>query len=543
MKLPLTIFRTGFIPIVIILLLGGCKNNSPDNFLDKVYPNDPTSIDSSEEIKTLLTDSDLNLYRRDSVKNFYASRNFEPIWNDVSIRQSFIDSLQSAESQGLYFEDYHGTELKKLNEDIKNSSTKQLSGLELLLTDAFFRFGDHLYNGKTDPKKIHGIWDIDKDQINLKILLEQAIKENNLEVAFDKLRPKNPVYSQLIASEKEFRQLKKESENFKEISKGEIIKNGMQDARIQDIQFRLLALGYLDNVKIGNFSYTEDMIESVKKFQEDHGIEVDGNIGDETIQLLNKGYDKRYNQILVNLERWRWYPRDLGNHYILINIPGYNLQVIKDGDTTSTHKIMVGTIARKTPIFSNEIDHVIFNPEWNIPPTIKLKDVIPGVRRDPDYLAKKNIEVYDGNGNRLDPSNIDWSQNEVKSYKYRQAPGSSNPLGRVKIMYPNKYLVYLHDTPSKSLFERNTRAQSSGCIRVEGAIELAEYLLNDQPEMTSEKIQPILDRGTIKKINMTQQVKIYHFYWTAWRENGKTRFIKDIYNYDDKILKALENPS
>lgn len=543
MKIPYKILRLGFLPIAILLLLGSCKNETSDNSSEGTISKDSVSMGSSEDIKTLLSDSGLNLFRRDSVSKFYASRNFEPVWKDISIRQSFIDTLQSAESQGLYFEDYHGPELEKMIAERKDLDKKQLSEFDVLLTDAFFKFGDHLYNGKTDPKKIHEIWDVDKDEINLKQLLQQAIQENDLEVALDKLRPQNPIYRQLITAEKEYRQLKRESKNFKEISGGETIKAGMHDGRIQDIQFRLLALGYMENLKIGSISYSEDMVEAVKKFQEDHGIEVDGNIGDETIELLNKGYDQQYNQILVNLERWRWYPRELGNHYILINIPGYNLKVIEDGDTISTHKVMVGTGSRKTPIFSEQIEHLVFNPDWHIPPTIKTRDVIPGARKDPDYLAKKNIEVYDGSGNRLDPSNIDWSSNKAKSYKYKQTPGSSNPLGRVKIMYPNKYLIYLHDTPSKSLFGRNSRAQSSGCVRVQGAMELAEYLLKDQPEITSEKIQSILDSGAIKRINMKQQVKVHHFYWTAWRENGKTRFIRDIYDYDDKILKALENAS
>ena len=540
MKFPHTIFRSGLIPMVFLLLLGSCKNKTSDNSTEADTSSD-SGWGSSEDIEIILSDSVLKLFRRDSIEDFYASRDFEPVWLNASLRKSFIDTLKSAESQGLYFKDYHGSELEKMNVEIKDLENKQLSEYDILLTDAFYRFGDHLYNGKTDPKKIHEVWEIDKEEVSLKQLLEQAIKENDLEVALSKLRPQNPIYKQLTAAEKEYRQLKKDSENFKEISGGETIKAGMQDGRIQDIQFRLLALGYMENLKIGSSSYSPDMVEGVKKFQKDHGIEVDGNIGDETIEVLNMGYAQRYNQILVNLERWRWYPRELGNHYLLINIPGYTLKIVKDGDTISTQKVMVGTGSRKTPIFSEEVDYLVFNPDWNIPPTIKNCDVIPGVRKNPDYLAQKDIEVYDASGIRIDPSTIDWSKNDVKNYKYRQSPGSSNPLGRVKIMYPNKHMIYLHDTPSKSLFGRNSRAQSSGCVRVEEAIKLAEYLLKDQPEITSERIQTILDSGATKRIDVKQQVKVHHFYWTAWRENGNTRFIKDIYGYDDKIFKALQN--
>lgn len=535
-----TLFRPGLLAALLLLLLGSCKNNSSEDPSEGKTAE--TTLGSSEKIKEHLSGSELNFFRKDSVENFYSDRSFEPAWNSASFRQSFIDTLESAVSQGLHFEDYHGAEIKELVQKVNDLDANQRSKLDVLLTDAFFRFGDHLYNGKTDPKKLHEIWDVEKEKISLKQLLEDAVANNNLE-ALNILRPQNPIYNQLIAAEKEFRQLKKESENFKEIPVGETIKPGMQDSRIQDLQFRLLALGYLENVSIGSYTYTGKMEEAVSKFQQDHGIEVDGNIGDQTIELLNKGYDQRYNQILVNLERWRWYPRELGDHYILTNIPGYKLDVVKAGDTVMTYKVQVGTNSRKTPVFSEEIDHLVFNPDWHIPPTIKSRDVIPGVRKDPGYLSQKKIEVYDGKGTKLDPSSIDWSRNEVKNYRYKQAPGSTNPLGRVKIMYPNEYLIYLHDTPSKSLFGKNSRAQSSGCVRVQDAVELAKYLLKDQPELTSEKIDTIISRGETKRIDMKQQVKVHHFYWTAWRTNGKTRFIRDIYGYDDKILKALEKAS
>jgi murein L,D-transpeptidase YcbB/YkuD len=246
---------------------------------------------------------------------------------------------------------------------------------------------------------------------------------------------------------------------------------------------------------------------------------------------------------LANLERWRWYPRDLGEHYILVNIANYNLDVVKDSEIVRSHKTMVGTDVRKTPIFSEEIKFIVFNPNWTIPPTIKTKDVIPGARKDSTYVTRKNIDVYSANGELLNPSEIDWNNNKVKSYTYRQKPGSSNPLGKVKIIYPNKHLIYLHDTPSKSLFARNSRAQSSGCIRVEKVMDLAEYLLSDQLKYTSEKINEILEEGELKEVRMKQQVKVHHLYWTAWTENGKPRFTEDIYNYDEKIIEELNKVS
>lgn len=548
MNLSFHINKWSLISVLIFLtiLLCSCRNESPEDqkFTEDLKKGIVVSMGSSNILEPLLYNSkETKLFHKDSVIAFYQARGFKPVWTDVKFRNSLIDTLKSAHSQGLYFKDYHGEELEKQLLELPNLDKKELSELDMVLTDAFFKFMDHLYNGKVDPKSVHRIWDVPKKQPGKLKLLEKAVEEKNLEIALSQVRPVHPVYKDLIAAEKEYRKLKEDAEDFKEIEKGALIKPGRQDKRLREIQFRLLQLGYLSNLKIGGFQYDDETVDAIKNFQKDHGLLEDGIIGNKTISLLNKGYDQLYDQILVNLERWRWFPRDLGSHYILVNIANFKLQVVREKDTFSTHKTIVGRVSRKTPIFSEEIEHLIFNPSWTIPPTIKNKDVIPGVRKNPNYLSNKNIKVYNNKGERLDPSKIDWAKNEVRSFRYMQPPGSSNPLGKVKIMYPNRYLVYLHDTPSQSIFDQNSRAHSSGCVRVENAIDLSKYLLQDQPEYTSEEIDSIIKKGVIKRIEMKQKVKIHHFYWTAWRENGETIFTDDIYNYDEAILKALKKAS
>jgi len=501
------------------------------------------SGNSNKISEELLSSERSSLFHPDSVKVFYNNRDNNLAWSNPNFRNSLIDTLKNAEAQGLFYNDYHGTELEKMLSNLNNLNQQELIKLDYLLTDAFFKFGNHLLNGKIDPKNLPKTWDIAKNRRNQVKLLNQAVDKNNLEIALRELRPTHPIYQQLIAASKEYQKLKNDFSGFEEIEKGKFIKPGMQDQRLLKIQTRLKSLGYLRPIDTLSNYYSESVEKAIEQFQQENGLMVDGIIGNKSIGVLNQGFDKRAEQILVNLERWRWYPRDLGSHYILINIANFQLQVVKGNNTISTHKIVVGRESRKTPIFSNQIEFLDFNPSWYIPPTIKNNDVIPGARKNPSYLAKKNIDVYNNTGQKLNPFQIDWSSSAVRSYQYKQDPGSTNPLGEVKISFPNSYIVYLHDTSSKSLFEGNFRAHSSGCIRVQNAVDLAKYLVSDQKGLTSEEIDKIIDKGTTKRIYMDQKVYVHIFYWTAWRENGKTRFTDDIYNYDDVTYKALKKAS
>ncbi|CAN5171663.1 L,D-transpeptidase family protein [soil metagenome] len=482
---------------------------------------------------------ELNLFNNDSVSKFYFNRKFLPAWSDKKMRESFVEILEEAEHEGLFIEDYHGDRILQLNADVKKLNDREKSEFDVILTDAFLKFGNHLLHGKLDPRELHSIWDTYKSKILISEVLQEAAENKDVETALKQLRPTHPVYSQLMASSKEYKELASNFDAWDMIPPGDMIKHDKEDNRIPEIQNRLKLLGYLENIDPENTANTKDVQEAIEKFQGDNGLQADGIIGDSTIELLNKDYNRRYEQILVNLERWRWYPRDLGDHYIIVNIANFDLHVVKDNDTVHTHRTMVGTEARKTPVFSEEVKYLEFNPTWTIPPTIQNDDVIPGMRKNSNYLASKKINVYDSGGNAVNPSRINWSGDEAKSYTYRQNPGSSNPLGQVKIMYPNEYFIYLHDTPSQALFERNSRDQSSGCVRVEHVVDLAKYLISDQPEYSSGKIDEIIASGKTTQIKLKQKVNVHHFYWTAWRENGTARFTADIYNYDGKIFEAL----
>ncbi len=536
LKIPGLIKRL-FIFMILGTVIVSCKDKDSSDGSWFSFSNE--ELGNAELIHEVTSSPEkLNLFNNDSVSEFYFKRKFLPAWSDKSLREEFISTLQEAEHEGLFIEDYHGERILQLSGNLKNLSDNEKSEFDVILTDAFLKFGNHLLHGKLDPRELHSIWDTYRSEILVSKVLEEALEEGDIEVALKQLRPTHPVYSQLIASSKEYKELASYFEPWDMIPSGNMIKLGATDVRIPEIRKRLQLLEYMENTDPENTENTEDLQKAIENFQGDNGLQADGVIGDSTIELLNKDYNRRYEQILVNLERWRWYPRDLGDHYIIVNIANFDLHVVKDNDTVHSHRTMVGTEARKTPVFSEEIKYLEFNPTWTIPPTIQNNDVIPGMRRNSNYLASKKINVYDRSGNTVNPSSINWSGDEAKAYTYRQNPGATNPLGRVKIMYPNQYFIYLHDTPSQALFERNSRDQSSGCVRVEYAVELAKYLVSDQPEYSPDKIDDIIAKGATKQVKMKQKVNVHHFYWTAWRE-GKARFTADIYDYDSKIWEAL----
>jgi len=483
----------------------------------------------------------IELQYTDLLDSIYSEREYKPIWTDRALREDLYRSIERAKEDGLEPEDYHLSYLKKSLANLSELDDEERSLTEIILTDAFFSLASDYNSGKLDPKEIYSIWGIESNKIDLPGLLDHGVQQNNILAAIDSVVPKHEVYKGLKRSLKEYRELAENEKDPIFISEeGESIKADEKDERIPNIKRRLIQLGYWENKIADSLNiYDESLQEAVKEFQEKYGIETDGVIGGGTIKTLNKTYQDRLEQILVNLERWRWYPKDLGEQYIIVNIANYRLHLVKGEDTLATHRTMVGTEARKTPVFSDEVEHIVYNPTWTIPPTIKSKDVIPSASKDPGYINRKNFSIFNRKGQKMNPQEVNWASSEVNSYTFRQEAGPTNPLGLVKIIYPNQYLIYLHDTPSKSLFKKNIRAQSSGCVRVQGALELAKILLDDQLKYDDENIQEIINSGKTTTIKVTKNIKVHHLYWTAWNENGSTRFAEDVYKRDAAIYKLL----
>jgi L,D-transpeptidase YcbB len=263
----------------------------------------------------------------------------------------------------------------------------------------------------------------------------------------------------------------------------------------------------------------------------------DGVIGKITVTSLNFSKKQRREQIIANLERWKWFPRAMGKEYLIINIPDYRLSLVKNQDTLRTHKVIVGRQKRKTPVLSSKLAQAIFNPTWTVPPTILREDVIPAILKDHNYLAQTNIKLYDLNGNFVPASQ--WRLWNANNYRYVQSPGTFNSLGMVKLTFPNRFSIYLHDTNHREFFTKAERSLSSGCVRVDNPMELTEYLLDDAKNWNLEKITETLQSEKTKYINIKKEVFIHILYWTAWSEKNTLIFRDDIYNLDADLYDKL----
>jgi murein L,D-transpeptidase YcbB/YkuD len=286
------------------------------------------------------------------------------------------------------------------------------------------------------------------------------------------------------------------------------------------------------------------------KFQVRHGLVPDGEIGPKTLAAMNVPVADRINQIIINMTRWRWQKQDLGEKYIIVNIAHFDLTAVEAGRETFSFPVIVGESLKQTPIFSDRISSIEINPYWNIPRDIARDEELPKLRKDPNYLLKHHIRLFSGwneNAREIDSRAINWnnvSPDRMEKYSLRQDPGPWNPLGQIKFVFPNKYYVYLHDTPTQNLFSRNQRNFSHGCIRLSDPLKLAAFALSRQEggDWKPEKISSSINEKKHVVIMLSEPLPVHLTYQTSWVDkNGIICFNIDIYGRDEKLLKALFN--
>jgi murein L,D-transpeptidase YcbB/YkuD len=296
----------------------------------------------------------------------------------------------------------------------------------------------------------------------------------------------------------------------------------------------------------GGTLYDADLEAAVKDFQAHHRLTDDGVIGRGTIEAMNVSAEARAAQLRVNLERARWIVGRVGDSFLLVNLPAFKAYVIRDRKNVWETRTQIGREARKTPTFRADLKYVVLNPDWTVPPTILAQDVLAGMKKGQNTIAKKKLTILDAQGRKIDPSAIDWQSATPRNFRYtlRQPPGDDNALGRVKFIFPNEYSIFLHDTPSQELFAADQRTFSSGCIRVANALDLARVLLEGQPTRpdgwTVERIQQTIDGGQPQTVFLDDPLPVLIVYWTASiGVGGDLRFAKDVYSLDPPLLRAL----
>ena len=327
---------------------------------------------------------------------------------------------------------------------------------------------------------------------------------------------------------------------------GQTLRPGGSDSRVPIIASRLAVTGDLDPdiARVATERYDDAIEEGVRRFQARHGLDADGIIGAGTLGAMNVPAEARVRQLEINLERARWVFDDLSDNFILVNIAGFRAYVIRDRQVVWQSRVQVGKPFQKTPVFRDEMKYLVFNPTWTVPFSIATRDLLPQIQANPGILSTRGFDVRDSSGRNVDPANVDWSALSRRRFPYTlvQRPGPNNALGRVKFMFPNEHAVYLHDTPSKHLFDRAGRAFSAGCIRVEHPFELAEILLG--PDGWNQKrFEDVLATGKETTVFLSKPLPVLLLYWTAQvGADGEILFLPDIYERDDAIADALDAP-
>jgi murein L,D-transpeptidase YcbB/YkuD len=487
-----------------------------------------------------------NVASKHILPKLYERNDFQLIWQNLQNVNDLLNELKNIEEDGLNPEDYHLSTLltQKLNlEQSDSSEPSPIADYDILLTDSLIRLIFHLYFGKVDPENLHPNWNMTRE-INATDPvenIERMLRSNQLANVLKKLRPQLKSYNLMRRALKKYREIQ-EVGGWEQVHEGPTLKIGMTDERIPKLRKRLVVAGYFAGTNTKSDHFDEEIENAVVRFQKSHRLVADGAVGKNTYKALNVPVKRKIDQIRVNLERFRWISRNLPEEFIVVDIAGFRVYHYQDFNIEWTSKVQVGKFFRKTPVFNSRIKYLVFNPTWTVPPTILKEDIIPKTKKNPEYLRKMKISVIDRKGRMVDPFSVNWSKYSEKNvpYTFRQEPGSHNALGRIKFIFPNKHFIYLHDTPSRSLYAHKDRAFSSGCIRVEKNIELAAILLNNPEKWNQQNIRNLIDTLKTQKVNLPKPMPVSLLYWTVrFDEDGKIIFKKDVYDRDSAVLDGL----
>ena len=490
------------------------------------------------------------------VTEFYRKRSYRPAWSDGRgpDRQSYelVEALRAATLEGLNPNDYDvdtlDVRIKRLDRNgvlTEAPPVPALANLDLRLTYTYFRYANHLLNGRVSTATVDPDWITNPRDVDLVGSLQVATARRGIRRALLSLLPQDPDYHRLKDALVLYAGIA-HGGGWGFIRSGPPLQLGRVDPRVPLLRTRLHASGDLSNGGKDR-RFDRPLERAVMVFQSRHGLAPTGIVDAASLNALNVPVGVRFRQIQLNMARRRWLPLDLGKRYVVVNVPDFSLDVIEGKRSVLHMRVVVGKRGSPTPLFSDKITYVEVNPYWNIPREIAKNEIVPLVRDDKTYLEQNQIKVLSGpqeDAAEVDPSDVDWGKvgDEDAPYVLREEPGPTNPLGKIKFMCPNEHDVYLHDTPAGHLFDVKERDFSHGCIRVEHPVDLAEYLLRGTAEGPRDRIQALIDSGERKAIRLPEPVPVHILYWTAWVDDrGLVQFRDDVYGHDRRLDEAIRS--
>jgi murein L,D-transpeptidase YcbB/YkuD len=478
------------------------------------------------------------------LRELYRLRDYRYAWNNAGQVDAFRRIAERSHEDGLDPDDFHVREIEAL---VGHRSPPELPSqsridAELLLSDGLLRLIRYTRHGKVDPKALDRKWNHGEGPRPQRLVqdLERALDGRDLGREWRHMMHRPTFYTRLQKGLEQYRDIAAAG-GWPQVPPGRLLKPGMRDERVPALRQRLRVTGeYRGGEPAEPRRYDDALRAAVLAFQERHTLGVDGIVGRATLAAMNISAQRRVEQIRVNLERMRWVADEMPGDFLLVDIAAQKLRLFRQGRPVWSSRVIVGRAERPTPVFRDRIEYLEFNPTWTVPPTILAEDILPKARKDPGAVRKKGLTVIGRDGRAVDPETVDWSLSANNlPYKLRQPPGDANALGQVKFMFPNRYAVYLHDTPDRRLFERPKRTFSSGCVRVERPFELAELLLDD-PGWNQERFATLIAARQPHTVRLKDPIAVILSYWTAEAgEDGEIRFREDIYDRDDQVLAAL----
>jgi murein L,D-transpeptidase YcbB/YkuD len=535
-----------FVIICSFFIVFGCDKKNTTSSTVKIYT-------SQNYTDLALNESSLNSYFKvfpeiDSIKKevylFYKNRDYQFAWFNkkgmtVAVH-TFYNQIQNytADFDNITFVNKRLDSLiniLKVNEDKSSTNENQKRELEILLTTTFFKYSNKAYGGITkNPNSLD--WFIPRKKKNYQVLLDSLVVTKKGETLKE---PVNRYYKKLKEKLQEYRLIAKKGGLPTVIMVKKSLSISESDSCLLAVKRYLYLTSDLKE-EDKTILFTEQLEKAIINFQHRMGLEENGHLNSSTINELNKTIDFRIKQIMINLERLRWIPIEMENEFLIVNIPEYKLHIIENENLIWTTNVVVGKYIKQTSIFKGNISRIILNPYWNIPKSIIKNEIIPNIKKKSNYLVKNNMEVLKGT-TVIDPTNIDWNNYKKNiPFSIRQKPGKNNALGKIKFLFPNNFNIYLHDTPSKALFNEPKRAFSHGCIRVENPKKLLKYFIRNNTSFNPEKVDSIFKTEKEFGITIKPSIPVYIVYFTSWVDtSGQLNFRNDIYNLDKQLASEI----